>query len=116
MIGALAQDAIPRSDPASVAAAAAIGSDRSFYSVDELAAITVPTLNFPGMDERHPTALAEEAANITPDGHLAPLSMPTGLRDAGGPRHGRRARDTPGFWPNTSASRGFPTCSTTLYS
>ncbi|WP_410660449.1 alpha/beta fold hydrolase [Amycolatopsis sp. lyj-112] len=82
VIGALVRDAIPRSDPASVAAAAAIGRDRSFRSVDDLAAITTPTLIFPGMDQRHPTALAENAARIMPDGHLAPVSLSSTLRTA----------------------------------
>ncbi|MFI9456368.1 alpha/beta fold hydrolase [Amycolatopsis sp. NPDC052450] len=82
VIGALVRDAIPRSDPASIAAAAAIGHDRSFRSVGELAAITAPTLVFPGMDERHPAALAENAASVIPDGRLAPVSLSSTLRTA----------------------------------
>lgn len=82
VIGALVRDAIPRSDPASIAAAAAIGHDRSFRSVAELAAITTPTLIFPGMDERHPTALAETAARVMPNGRLAPVSLSDTLRTA----------------------------------
>ena len=39
VIGAMVREAIPRSDPASIAAAAAIGRDRAFRSVDELAVI-----------------------------------------------------------------------------
>ncbi|WP_199748865.1 alpha/beta fold hydrolase [Amycolatopsis sp. WAC 01376] len=65
-----------------IPAAAAIGHDRSFRSVDELAAITAPTLVFPGMDERHPAALAENAARVIPDGRLAPASLSSTLRTA----------------------------------
>ncbi|UUV29937.1 alpha/beta hydrolase [Amycolatopsis roodepoortensis] len=82
IIGTLVRDAIPRSDPASIAAAATIGHDRSFHSVDELAAITTPTLVFPGMDQRHPTELAENAAHVLPNGRLAPLSLSDTLRTA----------------------------------
>ena len=82
IIGAMVRDAIPRSDPASIAAAAAIGRDRSFRSVDELAAITAPTLIIPGMDERHPTALAEALARTLPRGRLAPVTLSADLRTA----------------------------------
>ena len=82
IIGAMVRDAIPRSDPASIAAAAAIGRDRSFRSVEELAPISVPTLIIPGMDWRHPEALAEELARILPRGQLAPVAVSTGLRTA----------------------------------
>jgi 3-oxoadipate enol-lactonase len=79
IIGAMVREAIPRSDPASIAAAAAIGHDRSFRSVDELAVITAPTLIFPGMDDRHPTALAEYLARMLPQGHLAPVALSADL-------------------------------------
>lgn len=82
VVGAMVRDAIPRSDPASIVAAAAIGHDRSFRSIDELAAITVPTLVFPGTDPRHPTALAEEAADTLPDGRLAMAHIGSDLRTA----------------------------------
>ncbi|WP_433331326.1 alpha/beta fold hydrolase [Spirillospora sp. CA-294931] len=71
VVGAMVRDAIPRSDPASIVAAAAIAHDRSFRHVDELATITAPTLVFPGTDPRHPTALAEQVARTLPNGHLA---------------------------------------------
>jgi pimeloyl-ACP methyl ester carboxylesterase len=80
IIGAMVRDAIPRSDPASIAAAAAIGHDRSFRSVDELAGITAPTLVIPGIDERHPTALAEHVARILPNGRLAPVTLSADLQ------------------------------------
>lgn len=82
IIGALVREAIPRSSPASIAAAAAIGHDRSFQSPDELAVITAPTLIIPGIDARHPTALAEHLARILPQGQLAPVAMSNELHDA----------------------------------
>lgn len=78
----LVREAIPRSDPASIAAAAAIGRDRAFRSVLELAAVTAPTLVFPGIDERHPTALAEELVRVLPDGRLAAQALSSDLRTA----------------------------------
>ncbi|MEV1064651.1 alpha/beta hydrolase [Streptomyces sp. NPDC050263] len=82
VVGDMVRDAIPRSDPASIVAAAAIGHDRSFRSVDELAAITAPTLVFPGTDPRHPTALAEAAATTLPHGRLATTAIGDDLRTA----------------------------------
>lgn len=82
IIGAMVRDAIPRSDPASIAAAAAIGRDRSFRSVGELAAVTAPTLIIPGMDARHPTALAEDLARTLPQGRLAPATLSADIRTA----------------------------------
>lgn len=78
----MVREAIPRSDPASVATAAAIGRDRSFRSVEERAVITAPTLVFPGIDHRHPTALAEHLARVLPNGHLAPATLSADLRTA----------------------------------
>lgn len=79
IIGAMVRDAIPRSDPASIAAAAAIGHDRAFRSIDELAVVTAPTLIIPGIDWRHPRALAEELARTLPNGHLAPVTLSADL-------------------------------------
>lgn len=75
VITAMIRDAIPRSDPVSVAAAAAIGRDRAFGDIAELAESTVPTLVFPGSDPRHPTRLGEEVAERLPSGVLAPVSV-----------------------------------------
>lgn len=80
VIGAMVRDAIPRSDPASIAAAAAIGRDRSFRGVSELAAVTAPTLVIPGADWRHPPALAEQLARTLPNGRLARAAMAEDLR------------------------------------
>ncbi|WP_043735316.1 MULTISPECIES: alpha/beta fold hydrolase [Nocardia] len=82
VVGAMVRDAIPRSDPASIVAAAAIGRDRSFRDVAELGAITTPTLVFPGTDTRHPTALAERAAKVLPHGRLAAVSISSDLHTA----------------------------------
>lgn len=84
LIGTLVRDAIPRSDPASIAAAAAIGRDRSFRSIDELAVIAAPALVFAGMDERHPAKLAEDLANLLSQGQLAPVRLSGDVRDAEG--------------------------------
>jgi 3-oxoadipate enol-lactonase len=75
VVGAMVRDAIPRSDSASIAAAASIGRDRAFHSLDELVGITSPTLIFPGMDWRHPPALAEHLARLLAKGRLAPATL-----------------------------------------
>lgn len=80
IVGAMVRDAIPRSDPASIAAAAAIGRDRAFRSVEELAGIATPALVFPGMDWRHPPALAEHLARMLPEGRLAPVTLSAEVR------------------------------------
>lgn len=84
VIGSMVADAIPRSDPASIAAAAAIGRDRSFTRVEELSGISCPTLVFAGMDRRHPKALAEAAVGALPRGHLASGAMTGDIVDAVG--------------------------------
>lgn len=82
LIGALVRDAIPRSDPASIAAACAIGRDRAFHGVEDLRSIAVPTLIIPGADARHPAALAREAAEALPHGHLASVALTSRMRTA----------------------------------
>lgn len=82
VIGAMVRDAIPRSDPGSIAAAAAIAHDRSFGSADELAAIEVPTLIIPGIDSRHPTSLAKDVVAILPKGRLADVQMSHDMRSS----------------------------------
>ena len=82
VIGAMVRDAIPRSDPDSIAAAAAIAHDRSFGSADELAAIEVPTLIIPGIDSRHPTSLAKDIVEILPKGRLADVQMSHDMRSS----------------------------------
>ncbi|MGB1559988.1 MAG: alpha/beta fold hydrolase [Sinimarinibacterium flocculans] len=71
IIGVMVRDAIPRSDPASIAAAASIGYDRSFRSVNDLASIEAPALIFPGMDARHPPGLARNLARMLKGGEYA---------------------------------------------
>lgn len=82
IIGAMVRDAIPRSTPASIAAAAAIGHDRAFRSLTELADISTPTLVIPGIDDRHPTRFAEQLAQILPHGHLAPVTLAVDMATA----------------------------------
>ncbi|MCS0603363.1 alpha/beta hydrolase [Streptomyces sp. LP11] len=82
VVGEMVRDAVPRSDPASIAAAASIGHDRAFRGVADLAAVTVPTLVFPGADPRHPTALAREVAATLPGGRLASAAIDARLRTA----------------------------------
>lgn len=88
VIGAMVREAIADTDaaggttlsPASLAAAAAIGRDRSFRSVDELTAIQAPTLVFAGSDWRHPAALAKKLVERLPHGRLGKASMNDELR------------------------------------
>lgn len=75
IIRAMVEDAIPRSDPASIAAAAAIGKDRSFRTLEAFSAISCPTLIVAGMDWRHPPELAARLAALIPQGRLSPISM-----------------------------------------
>ncbi|SEG36074.1 alpha/beta fold hydrolase [Bosea lathyri] len=75
IVGRMVRDAIPRSDAASITAAAAIGNDRSFRHPEELAALTAPTLIIPGIDTRHPRELAEKLAAIMPAGELSSAAM-----------------------------------------
>lgn len=75
VIRAMVEEAIPRSHPASIAAAAAIGDDRSFRALEDLSAINCPTLIVAGMDWRHPPELAARLAALIPNGRLAPRSM-----------------------------------------
>ncbi|WP_275040608.1 alpha/beta fold hydrolase [Novilysobacter arseniciresistens] len=83
VIGAMVREALPHADPASAAAAAAIGYDRAFCSVDELVAIDVPTLIIPGADWRHPAGLARQLAEALPYGRLAAVAMSTDLQSSG---------------------------------
>jgi 3-oxoadipate enol-lactonase len=80
IVGRMVRDAIPRSDAASIAAAAAIGDDRSFRHPEELAALTAPTLIIPGIDTRHPRELAEKLAAIMPAGELSSAAMTGEMR------------------------------------
>lgn len=82
LIANLVRDAIPRSDPASIAASAAIGHDRAFGSPDELAAVEGSVLIIPGADERHPATLAARVAEQLPRGSLAPVGMSKLMRTA----------------------------------
>ncbi|HEU4407774.1 MAG TPA: alpha/beta hydrolase [Polyangiaceae bacterium] len=80
VIGAMVREAMPDANPASLAAAAAIGRDRAFRHVDELLGIQAPTLVFAGADWRHPVALAKALAERLPRGRMARASMSDDLR------------------------------------
>lgn len=82
VIRAMVEDAIPRSNATSIAAAAAIGQDRSFLSPDEFRAIQCPALIVAGMDWRHPPELAAHLAGLMPHGRLAPDALSAGVTTA----------------------------------
>jgi 3-oxoadipate enol-lactonase len=80
VIGTMVRESMADADAASVAAAAAIGRDRAFRSVDELLSIDVPTLVFAGADWRHPAVLANALASRLRRGQLGRASMSDELR------------------------------------
>ena len=80
IIGVMVREAMADASPASLAAAAAIGRDRAFRTIDELLGIQVPTLVFPGADWRHPAALAKVLAQSLARGRLGEASMSHDLR------------------------------------
>lgn len=82
VVGAMVADAIPRSDVDSIVAAAAIGHDRAFARVEDLAGIDCPALVFAGTDWRHPRWLAERAVEVMPRARLALAAIDASLRDA----------------------------------
>ena len=75
LIASLVTEAIPRADAYSAAAAAAIGHDRAFATVEQLRRIDTPTLIIAGDDARHPTHLARTLADVLPRGTLAKATM-----------------------------------------
>lgn len=75
LIANLVTEAIPRADAQSAAAAAAIGHDRAFATVEELRRINTPMLIIAGDDPRHPTQLARTLADVLPCGLLAEATM-----------------------------------------
>lgn len=80
VIGDMIRDAIPRSDSASIAAAASIVYDRAFLGLGELKNITIPTLIIPGDDHRHPAVLAESIAKLLVNGHLAQVPLSNNIK------------------------------------
>jgi pimeloyl-ACP methyl ester carboxylesterase len=80
IVGTMVREAMVGADPASVAAAAAIGRDRAFRSVEELLVVDAPTLLFAGADWRHPAALARKLARLLPRCRLGEASMSDELR------------------------------------
>lgn len=47
-----------------------------------LASISVPTLIIPGMDWRHPQALAKKLSEILPNGYLADVALSLDIKNA----------------------------------
>ncbi|WP_019873174.1 alpha/beta fold hydrolase [Sporichthya polymorpha] len=82
LIANLVREALPRTDAASVAAAAATGRDRAFRDVADLASITAPTLIFAGGDPRHPARTATQAVDALQNGKLAPVGIRADLKTA----------------------------------
>jgi pimeloyl-ACP methyl ester carboxylesterase len=80
IVGTMVREAMHSADPASLAAAAAIGHDRSFRNLEELLVVEAPTLLFAGADWRHPAALARRLAESLPRGRLGGASMSDALR------------------------------------
>ena len=82
LIANLVAEAIPRTDANSATAAAAIGHDRAFATLDDLRRIDTPTLVIAGDDTRHPECLAHSLADVLPRGVLAEVSMSRQFLDA----------------------------------
>lgn len=80
VIGNMVRDAVSRSEPASIAAAAAIVYDRAFYDYKELENIAVPTFIIPGDDDRHPAALAKNLARLLVNAQLSTASLSNDIR------------------------------------
>ncbi|MFW0154157.1 alpha/beta fold hydrolase (plasmid) [Mycobacterium sp. smrl_JER01] len=82
LIANLVAEAIPRADAHSAAAAASIGHDRAFATVEDLRRIDTATLVIAGDDIRHPECLAHSLATVLPQGVLAEVSMSRQFVDA----------------------------------
>lgn len=82
LIANLVAEAIPRADAHSAAAAASIGHDRAFATVEDLRRIDTATLVIAGDDIRHPECLAHSLADVLPRGVLAEVSMSRQFVDA----------------------------------
>lgn len=80
IVTTMVREAMADADPASVVAAAAIGHDRAFRSIEELLVVDAPTLLFAGADWRHPAALARKLAQSLPRGRLGQASLSDALR------------------------------------
>ncbi|WP_255501761.1 alpha/beta fold hydrolase [Olivibacter sp. SDN3] len=80
VIGDMVKDAIPRSEPASISAAAAIVYDRAFYDYKELKDIAIPTFIIPGNDNRHPAVLAKNLVKLLVNAQLSTTSLSNDIR------------------------------------
>lgn len=80
VIGAMVRDAIPRSDTNSILAAASIVYDRAFHHINELREISVPLLIIPGNDQRHPSGLAIQLAQLLKQTVLSDVGLSDEIR------------------------------------
>lgn len=79
LIANLVAEAIPRADAHSAAAAASIGHDRAFATVEDLRRIDTATLVIAGDDIRHPECLAHSLATVLPQGSSPKFRCPANL-------------------------------------
>jgi 3-oxoadipate enol-lactonase len=80
VIGAMVRDGIPRSDTKSILAAASIVYDRAFHHINELREISVPLLIIPGNDQRHPSILAMQLAQLLKQAVLSDVGLSDEIR------------------------------------
>lgn len=80
VIGAMVRDGIPRSDTDSILAAASIVYDRAFYNINELREISMPLLIIPGNDQRHPSELAIQLAQLLKQAVLSDVGLSDEIR------------------------------------
>jgi pimeloyl-ACP methyl ester carboxylesterase len=79
------RDAFPRADSASQAAALrAIASQEPFERLEEIRALTMPTLVIPGGDPNHPPELAEKYRALLAQPTVIAVDMWTGTADSVG--------------------------------
>jgi 3-oxoadipate enol-lactonase len=84
-MAAMVRDAFPRTDPRSQAAALrAIASQEPFESLEEIRALTMPTLVIPGGDPNHPPELGERYRALLARPIISTVDMWTGSTDAAG--------------------------------
>ena len=82
VIGSMVRDSMATVDRESAVAAAAIGYDRAFRTIEDLIPIDVPTLIIPGTDWRHPAALATRLAERLQSAQLAQVGAWSDLPSA----------------------------------
>jgi pimeloyl-ACP methyl ester carboxylesterase len=84
-MAAMVRDAFPRTDPKSQAAALrAIASQEPFERLEDIRALTMPTLVIPGGDPNHPSELGEQYRALLARPMISTVDMWTGSPDAAG--------------------------------